>query len=255
MTEPEADEAMGAEFDTVARWTAEVALDLGPDHRLPAACRGSGSPSALRWFVDRLELGSEDRLLDCGAGVGGPAAFARQETGIRPVLSEPEFGACQAARTLFDLPVVQAASTLPFQSGCFDAAWSLGVLCTVGDQPLLLAELARVLRPGGRLGLLVFVATTTDLSRQPVGNHFPTEAGLGGLLWDAGFTALDSATTAEFPCPPGGWQDRADEVERELACRHGRRREWRLAEEQSRIIGDLLASGQLVGRMLYADRS
>jgi hypothetical protein len=40
-------EAMAAEFDTVAEWTAQVALDLGASFHVPAACRGSGSPAAL----------------------------------------------------------------------------------------------------------------------------------------------------------------------------------------------------------------
>src|SRR5918998_6535932 len=98
---------MHAEFDSVAAWTAEVALDLGPDHHIPAGCRGSGSPGALRWLLDRLEVSEGDRMLDCGAGVGGPAAFAAAEVGARPVLSEPESGACRAARRLFGFPVVQ----------------------------------------------------------------------------------------------------------------------------------------------------
>ena len=108
----------------------------------------------LRWLLDRLEVTGADAMLDAGAGVGGPAAFARAEVGVAPVLSEPEVGACRAARRLFGLPVVQAASELPFVSGSFDVAWSLGVLCTVPDQPLLLRELHRVLRPGGRLCLV-----------------------------------------------------------------------------------------------------
>ena len=150
--------SMQAEFDTVAGWTADVALDLGPDYHLPAACRGSGSPSALRWLLDRLAPSSGDRMLDCGAGVGGPSAFARAETGIVPTLTDPEYGACRAARRLFDLPVVQARAPLPFAAAAFDVAWSLGVLCTVRDQDGFMAELVRVLRPAGRLGLLVFVA-------------------------------------------------------------------------------------------------
>ena len=141
-------EEMEAEFDTLAEWTAEVALDLGPDYFLPAGCRGSGRPAALRWLIDRLEITAADRMLDCGAGVGGPAGFAAQETGVRPVLSEPQAGACRAARRLFGLPTVQAGSELPFAAGSFDVVWSLGVLCTVDDQPLLLARAA----PGARAG-------------------------------------------------------------------------------------------------------
>ena len=47
-------EELHAEFDDVAAWTAEVALALGPQYRVPAGCRGSGSPAVLRWFLDRL---------------------------------------------------------------------------------------------------------------------------------------------------------------------------------------------------------
>ena len=47
-------DAMAAEFDTVAEWTAQVALDLGRDFHLPAACRGSGGPGALDWLIRAL---------------------------------------------------------------------------------------------------------------------------------------------------------------------------------------------------------
>ena len=121
---------MEAEFGTVAEWTAEVAADLGREYFVPAACRGSGSPTTLRWLIEQLAISSRDRMLDCGAGVGGPAAFAAELTGVVPLLSDPEAGACRAARRLFGFPVVQAASEQPFMSGIFTVAWSLGVLCT-----------------------------------------------------------------------------------------------------------------------------
>ena len=49
------DASMDAEFDTVAAWTAEVVSGLAPAHRIPPACRGSGSPAALHWFLDQLQ--------------------------------------------------------------------------------------------------------------------------------------------------------------------------------------------------------
>ncbi|PRC55913.1 SAM-dependent methyltransferase, partial [Mycobacterium sp. ITM-2017-0098] len=71
-------EEMSAEFDTVAEWTAEAARRLGDEFFLPAAGRGSGSPAALDWLIDALELQADDVLLDSGAGVGGPASYAGQ---------------------------------------------------------------------------------------------------------------------------------------------------------------------------------
>ena len=78
--------AMEAEFDTVARWTAEAVGLLGPEYALPAACRGSGSPAALAWLCAALDLQPGTTLLDVGAGVGGPAAFAAERHGALPAL-------------------------------------------------------------------------------------------------------------------------------------------------------------------------
>jgi SAM-dependent methyltransferase len=245
-------EAMEAEFDTVAAWTAEVAGDLGPDYFLPAACRGSGNPASLRWFLERLGVTRDDRMFDCGAGVGGPAAFARAEVGVVPVLSDPEVGACRGARRLFGLPVVQAGSAIPFATGSFDVVWSLGVLCTVPDQPELLAELRRVLSPAGRLGLLVFVAQSEPLSDQPSGNTFPTEGRLRSLLTASGLTVVDSASAGDYAATPKDWQDRADAVQAELVRRHGDDPAWQTASAQSRLIGRLLSDGELAGTMIVA---
>jgi len=96
---------MDAEFDTVAEWTAEVAESLGPQYRIPAACRGSGRPSALDWLLAGLAPRPGDLLIDVGAGLGGPAAYAAERTGVRPVLAEPEPDACRAAARLFAAPV------------------------------------------------------------------------------------------------------------------------------------------------------
>ena len=64
------DEAMADEFGTVAQWTAEVALNLGPGYHVPAACRGSGQPAALDWLLAGLQPAPGDLLIDAGAGVG-----------------------------------------------------------------------------------------------------------------------------------------------------------------------------------------
>jgi SAM-dependent methyltransferase len=245
---------MQAEFDTVAGWTADVALDLGGDYHLPAACRGSGSPSALRWLLQRLEPTSGERMLDCGAGVGGPSAFAQVETGILPTLSEPEYEACRAAQRLFGFPVVQARGPLPFAAGAFDVAWSLGVLCTVADQDGFLAELVRVLRPAGRLGLLVFVAAG-PIDEQPEGNHFLAPDPLRALLSRHGLTVHDSASVADFAAEPTEWQRRSAEVEDELQRRHGTDPRWRAAAHQSDIMGRLLADGRVTGELLMTRRA
>ena len=62
----------------MAAWTADAVEELGADYALPAACRGSGSPAALEWLADRMRLAPGMRLLDSGAGVGGPARLVQE---------------------------------------------------------------------------------------------------------------------------------------------------------------------------------
>jgi ubiquinone/menaquinone biosynthesis C-methylase UbiE len=58
------------------------------------------------------------------------------------------------------------AESLPADSETFDAGVACFVLCTVGDQSAALAELRRVIRPGGELRYLEHViANSSGLSR------------------------------------------------------------------------------------------
>jgi SAM-dependent methyltransferase len=245
---------MEAEFDTVAEWTAEVAEHLGPQYRIPAGCRGSGRPSALDWLLDGLEPRPGDLLIDIGAGLGGPAAYAAERTGVRPVLAEPEPGACRAAARLFGVSVVQAdATALPFADGAASHAWCLGVLCTMSGpeaQLALLRELRRVLRPSGRAGLLVFLTTGGRLHNPPEGNHFPSRPQLTGLLREAGLTETAAADPASLPAPDARWQERTAAVEHELRSRFGTAPPLVTALEQSDKIGRLLESGELTAQAI-----
>lgn len=238
-------EAMEAEFDTVAGWTEEAVRALGPEYAVPAGCRGSGSEGALRWLADRLALDGTTRLLDAGAGVGGPAGWLAADRGLRPVCAEPMVAAVRASRRLFGLPsVVAIGQQLPFAEGSFDAAWCLGVLCTTSDKATALAELRRVLTDGARLGLLVFLADAPLPPPLPEGNEFPSEAELLALLGAAGFR-LEETADADLSDSPREWTERADAVDAEVARRHGEEPAFQQAEEQSGRVGRLLADGAL----------
>jgi SAM-dependent methyltransferase len=244
-------EPMADEFDTMAAWTAAAVAELGPEYAIPAGCRGSGSPAALQWLAGRLGLGAGMRLLDCGAGVGGPAELAARRFGVSPVLAEPMTAACRASARLFGRPVVAAAGEhLPFASGVFDAAWSLGVLCTVQDQAGLLAELRRVVRPGAPVGLLVFLRTVARLEEQPEGNSFRTADELALLLDRTGLAVLDQAELADFAAPDPDWQAAADRVEELIERRHGHDHRWRTARHQEQLIGRLISQDLVIGRLL-----
>ncbi|MEP7088954.1 MAG: methyltransferase domain-containing protein [Nocardioidaceae bacterium] len=247
-TEPVQDE-----FDTMARWTADAVAEVGPGAGLPAGCRGSGTPEALRWLARTMGLRDGMTLVDSGAGVGGPSELAAREFAVSPVLTDPMRGACAAAARIFGRPTAVAdGGRLPFGAAAFDAAWSIGVLCTVEDKAPVLAELRRVVGTGSPVGFLVFVRTRASLPEQPEGNHFPSLQELTALIEAAGLSAIDQAALADFPEPPEEWQDLADRVDAVTERDHGEDERFRTAQEQSAAIGSLLADGLVEGRLLVA---
>lgn len=246
------------EFGVVAEWTVEAARSLGPHSYEPAGCRGSGNPVWLDWFAERLEVRAGLPVLDVGAGVGGAAGWLARTRGAAPLLVEPQPAACAAARDLFALPVVRADATrLPVPSATFAAAWSLGVLDTeseVSDQRAQLRELHRVLRPGGRAGLLVLVARRARVPDPPEGNNFPSDARLDDAIDAAGLRRLDAVDTADLPDPPDPWAQAERAVDDELERRHGDDPRWQLAAERSGRLGALLADGVLATRLVVVVR-
>ncbi|WP_020572299.1 class I SAM-dependent methyltransferase [Parafrankia discariae] len=94
------------------------------------------------------------RLLEIGVGTGLiSAAFAELGWSVAGVDLSERMLAHAAVR----LPgrVVRAdATALPLRTGTVDACIAVHVLHLVGDQPAVLAEVARVLRPGGRFGFV-----------------------------------------------------------------------------------------------------
>lgn len=86
-------------------------------------------------------------VLEIGPGEG--ANFGSLAAGIRWVGAEPGRD-CRRALARTGRPVLAAvAERLPLRDGVVDAVVSTVVLCSVRDQERVLAEVRRVLRPGG----------------------------------------------------------------------------------------------------------
>jgi ubiquinone/menaquinone biosynthesis C-methylase UbiE len=96
------------------------------------------------------------RVLEIGAGTGANLAFY-SDTLQSVTLAEPERPmVARLTRRVGSLPrqvrIIEApAEQLPFPDGSFDTVVSTLVLCTVPNQARALAEIRRVLAPGGRL--------------------------------------------------------------------------------------------------------
>jgi ubiquinone/menaquinone biosynthesis C-methylase UbiE len=104
----------------------------------------------------RLLAGLNGRVIEVGAGSG--ANFRYYPTSVREVIAvEPErYLRERAQRAASHAPraisvVDGSADALPGGEASFDAAVVSLVLCTVPDQQAALAELRRVIRPGGEL--------------------------------------------------------------------------------------------------------
>ena len=112
-----------------------------------------------RW----LPGGAVGRTLDLGTGTGRNLPWL--PAGVRAVAVDPEPHNLAAARRRAPaVALVRArAEALPFRDGAFDTVLSGLVLCSVDDVPAGLAEVARVLAPGGTLRLLEHVRSSSRL--------------------------------------------------------------------------------------------
>ncbi len=114
-----------------------------------------------RWGLRRwwrwLAAGAAGRTLDLGTGTGRNLPLLGG--GARPIGVDPHLDSLR--RALCRAPgvplVVARAEALPFRDGAFETVLSGLVLCSVGDPAAALAEVRRVLSPGGALRLLEHV--------------------------------------------------------------------------------------------------
>jgi ubiquinone/menaquinone biosynthesis C-methylase UbiE len=110
----------------------------------------------------RLLEHAHGRVLEIGGGTGANLPYYGESV-QEVVFAEPEEPMARRlerklATGSLNAHVVRAtAEELPFEDGSFDVVVSTLVLCTVTDQKRALAEIHRVLKPGGRLLFLEHV--------------------------------------------------------------------------------------------------
>jgi ubiquinone/menaquinone biosynthesis C-methylase UbiE len=129
----------------------------------------------------RLLAPTSGRVIEVGAGNG--LNFAHYPAAVREVVAvEPEDHLRDLAREAAALAPVPidvvdgVAEELPFADRSFDAVVASLVLCSVLDPQQAVAEMWRVLRPGGLLVFLEHVAGSSSTRRR-------VQHGLDAVLW------------------------------------------------------------------------
>ena len=131
----------------------------------------AASPSVLRPLREALAGAPGRRLVDIGGGTGNYSRALRDE-GWEPLVvdRQPEMLARAAAK---GLETLQAdAQRLPLPDACADAAMLVSMLHHVEDPAAAIAEAKRILRPRGRLALMVF--TREDVQDMWLSDYFPS---------------------------------------------------------------------------------
>ena len=134
-------------------WFDPVADFLGPAYLRNAFTKGT--EQEIGFLVDALGLTPGQRVLDVGCGPGWHGERIAERTGAHVVAVDQSPRMVELAGGRGLEAVVADVQALPFDDGSFDCVVAAWMLYHVADLDRGVAELARVLRPGGLL-----VATT-----------------------------------------------------------------------------------------------
>lgn len=181
------------------------------------------SVTELRRIANELLIGEGDRFSDVGCGRGGPSLWVAAQTGATLIgvdIAETAVRAGQERAEAMRLSdraafVTGAFEDLPIDSEDLDGVMSIDALLFTPDKAAALHELARVLRPGGRL-----VLTTWDYNRQPEGRP-PQVKDHRPLLHDAGFDVDAYEETIDWRTRQYGTTDLLLTMVEDLAAESG----------------------------------
>lgn len=172
-----------------------------------------------RRAIKALDLGARSVVLDLACGTGDMCVDL-EDAGHRPIGADLSFGMLAAART--DAPLVHGDGLqLPFADGSIDGVTCGFALRNFVSLPPMIEELARILRPGGRIALLDVAEPPNPVMRWGHSIYFGKVVPLiGGLLSDKSAYRYLPKSVAYLPEAPELQRMIADagftEVERTL---------------------------------------
>lgn len=135
-----------------------------------------GGRVATKRFLEQLQLTEQDYLLDVGCGLGGASRFAARQFGSRVTgldLTQEYVDTGNALSIWVGLSDQVrlhqgSALTMPFDANSFDAAYMLHVGMNIAEKGRLFAEISRVLKPSGILGVYDIMQTNPGDLAYPV---------------------------------------------------------------------------------------
>lgn len=112
-------------------------------------------------LFQRLDVSAEHKVLDVGCGVGKPTVWLARKSGavVKGVnVSRNQLDVANAyaqSEGLQDQASFEVADAmnLPYPDDSFDRVWALESMIHMPDRGQVMREIARVLRPGGRLAI------------------------------------------------------------------------------------------------------
>jgi ubiquinone/menaquinone biosynthesis C-methylase UbiE len=179
--------------------------------RISAAAEKKGNAE----HRDEMLAGLEGRVIEIGAGTG--LNFRHYPEGVTEVVAvEPEpllrrMATEEAARSRVSIEVVEGvANALPAEDESFDVGIASLVLCSVAEPDAALAELFRVIRPGGELRFLEHVRASSpgfarfqraiDVFHPRIGGGCHTSRDTLGAIERAGFVVETMRRFRFVPC-------------------------------------------------------
>jgi SAM-dependent methyltransferase len=142
-------------------------------------------------LAEALDLVPDERVLDVASGSGNAAIAAARRTWGNVVSSDYvpallERGRERAAAERLEIEFVEAdAQDLPFDDASFDVAISIYGAMFAPDQEKTAAELLRVVKPGGRIGMGNWCPDgAVGTMFKTIAKHAPPPPGIDSpLLW------------------------------------------------------------------------